>query len=84
MRSTDTPVLILFKNAMFNDGLSIYEELVADVEIHRLYVTYMITLPVTGFLLLRQIIGEPNANPPVPAIMPVRKSNWWIGVKTGR
>jgi prophage regulatory protein len=25
-----------------------------------------------------------DANPPVPAIIPVGKSSWWLGVKTGR
>ncbi len=41
-------------------------------------------LPETGFLRLRQIIGDPKAVPPIPAIIPVKKSCWWAGVKTGR
>jgi hypothetical protein len=41
-------------------------------------------LPETGFLRLRQIIGDPRANPPIPAIIPVKKSCWWDGVRTGR
>lgn len=41
-------------------------------------------LPETGFLRLRQIIGDPWANPPIPAIIPVKKSCWWDGVRTGR
>jgi prophage regulatory protein len=41
-------------------------------------------LPETGFLRLPQIIGNPRADPPVPAIIPVKKSCWWEGVKTGR
>lgn len=41
-------------------------------------------LPQTGFLRLNQIVGNPNANPPIPAIIPVSKSTWWNGVKTGR
>ena len=41
-------------------------------------------LPETGFLRLSQIIGNPKANPPVPAIIPVKKTCWWEGVKTGR
>jgi hypothetical protein len=44
----------------------------------------MHTLPETGFLRLRQIIGNPKAEPPVPAIIPVSKSTWWDGVKSGR
>lgn len=43
----------------------------------------MNTLPVTGFLRLSQIIGNPNAEPPIPAIIPVKKTTWWNGVKNG-
>ena len=41
-------------------------------------------LPETGFLRLPQIIGNPKAMPPIPAIIPVSKSTWWEGIKTGR
>ena len=41
-------------------------------------------LPETGFLRLLQIIGNPKADPPVPPIIPVSKSHWWAGVKSGR
>lgn len=41
-------------------------------------------LPETGFLRLPQIIGDPKAAPPIPPIIPVKKSCWWAGVKTGR
>jgi hypothetical protein len=41
-------------------------------------------LPETGFLRLAQIIGDPHANPPIPAVIPVGKSTWWAGIKTGR
>lgn len=41
-------------------------------------------LPETGYLRLPQIIGNPNANPPIPAVIPVSKSTWWAGVKSGR
>lgn len=41
-------------------------------------------LPETGYLRLPQIIGNPNAEPPIPAIIPVGKSTWWEGVKSGR
>jgi prophage regulatory protein len=41
-------------------------------------------LPETGFLRLPQIIGNPKAEPPIPALIPVKKSCWWDGVKTGR
>ena len=41
-------------------------------------------LPETGFLRLPQIIGDPDAEPPIPPIIPVKKTCWWAGVKTGR
>ncbi len=44
----------------------------------------MHALPETGFLRLPQIIGNPKANPPIPAIIPVSKSTWWAGVRSGR
>lgn len=37
-----------------------------------------------ALLRLHQIIGNPRAIPPVPAIIPVGKSTWWEGVRTGR
>lgn len=44
----------------------------------------MHNLPETGFLRVTQIIGDADATPPVPAIIPVSKSTWWAGVKSGR
>jgi predicted DNA-binding transcriptional regulator AlpA len=44
----------------------------------------MAELPETGFLRLPQIIGDPEATPPIPARIPVSKSTWWAGVKSGR
>jgi predicted DNA-binding transcriptional regulator AlpA len=41
-------------------------------------------LPEIGYLRLSQIIGNPKANPPIPALIPVSKSTWWAGVKAGR
>jgi len=41
-------------------------------------------LPETGYVRLPQIIGDKNAEPPIPAIIPVGKSTWWNGVRTGR
>ncbi len=43
-----------------------------------------VQLPAIGYLRLPQIIGNPNANPPIPALIPVSKSTWWQGVKDGR
>ena len=41
-------------------------------------------VPETGYLRLKQIIGAPNAEPPIPPIIPVSKATWWDGVKKGR
>jgi prophage regulatory protein len=41
-------------------------------------------LPETGFLRLKQIIGDPKAKPAIPPIIPVSKSTWWEGVRDGR
>ena len=41
-------------------------------------------LPAAGYLRLAQIVGNPKADPPIPAIYPVSKSSWWLGVKSGR
>jgi prophage regulatory protein len=42
------------------------------------------TIPEAGYLRLKQIVGDRTANPPIPAIIPIGKSSWWLGVKTGR
>lgn len=44
----------------------------------------MNTLPKTGFIRLPQILGDPKTTPPIPALIPVSKTTWWDGVKTGR
>lgn len=41
-------------------------------------------LPETGYLRIHQIIGNPKADPPIPALIPISKSSWWAGVKSGR
>ena len=47
-------------------------------------IQYSPALPATGFLRLNQIVGDPEAVPPIPALVPVSKSSWWAGVKSGR
>jgi hypothetical protein len=44
----------------------------------------MIQIPEDGFLRLPQILGNPKASPPLPPIVPVSRSSWWAGVKSGR
>ena len=39
---------------------------------------------VKRLLRLKQIIGDPKSSPPLEAIIPISKSSWWAGVKTGR
>ncbi|MES2770397.1 MAG: AlpA family phage regulatory protein [Pseudomonadota bacterium] len=41
-------------------------------------------LPETGFLRLPQIIGDPKAKPPIPSLIPIKKSSWWAGVRSGK
>ncbi len=40
-------------------------------------------LPETGYMRLSQILGNPKATPPVPPIIPISKSTWWVRVKSG-
>lgn len=40
--------------------------------------------PDLGFLRLSQIVGNSKINPPIPAIIPISKSTWWAGVKSGK
>lgn len=39
-------------------------------------------IPETGFLRLPQIIGDTKSG--APAIIPVKKTTWWQGVRSGR
>jgi len=42
------------------------------------------SLPEIGYLRIWQIIGDAKANPPIPPMIPVGRSTWWAGVKSGR
>jgi hypothetical protein len=44
----------------------------------------MLKLPESGYIRLIQILGDKKSNPPIPPIIPVGKSSWWAGVKSGR
>ncbi|WP_426195056.1 helix-turn-helix transcriptional regulator [Massilia sp. DWR3-1-1] len=44
----------------------------------------MSQLPETGFLRLPQLLGNPKANPPTPPLIPVGRSTWLAGVRSGR
>ncbi|MBE0438012.1 MAG: AlpA family phage regulatory protein [Methylomicrobium sp.] len=39
-------------------------------------------IPQSGFLRLPQIIGDKKTN--TPPLIPVSKTTWWTGVKSGR
>ena len=41
-------------------------------------------LPATGFLRIWYIIGDPKANPPIPALIPMGRTSWLNGVKSGK
>jgi len=36
------------------------------------------------FLRLHEILGDPRANPPIRPLIPIGKSSWWAGIKSGR
>jgi prophage regulatory protein len=44
------------------------------------------TLPEIGYLRIWQIIGKPatDTTPAIPALIPVCKSTFWAGVRSGR
>lgn len=44
----------------------------------------MAALSNTGFLRIWHIVGDPKAEPPIPALIPIGKSTWWAGVKSGK
>lgn len=41
-------------------------------------------LPVTGFIKLPAIIGSSKTEPPTPPIIPVSRSTWLNGIKSGK
>ena len=46
----------------------------------------MHAIPETGYLRLAQIVGRPKTkdSPAIPGIIPVSRSTWWAGVRSGR
>lgn len=40
-------------------------------------------LPEKGFIRLRQLLGDKKANPPTPPIIPIGRTSWLNGVKSG-
>ena len=42
------------------------------------------TLPEAGFVRLKTILGDPKAKPPTIPIIPVSRTAWYDGVKSGK
>lgn len=55
---------------------------IADVTEHTVERNEMNQLPETGYLRLKQIIGDPANG--IQPIIPVGKTSWWEGVRSGR
>lgn len=45
---------------------------------------YAPRITLTGYLRLAQIVGNPKADPPIQAILPISRSTFLAGVKNGR
>lgn len=41
-------------------------------------------LPETGYLRIWHIIGDPKATPPIPALIPIGRTSWLNGVRSGK
>jgi len=41
-------------------------------------------LPETGFVRIWQIVGNPKANPPITPLIPVSRTSFLNGVKSGK
>ena len=46
--------------------------------------TRLCQVPEIGFLRVKQILGDEKAVPPIPPIIPIGRTKWWAGVKTGK
>ena len=44
----------------------------------------MIEPQIPRLLRLKQILGDPKADPPVEPIIPISKSSWWDGISRGK
>lgn len=42
------------------------------------------TLPENGLLREKDIIGDKRANPPTRGLLPISRTSWWCGVRSGR
>ena len=44
----------------------------------------MIEPQIPRLLRLKQILGDPKADPPVEPIIPISQSSWWDGISKGK
>jgi hypothetical protein len=44
----------------------------------------MNTLPDEGFVTIKQLLGDPQADPPIPPIVPFRKTKLYDEISEGR
>ena len=44
----------------------------------------MRTLPETGFLRQRDVLGDRRADPPIEPLIPVSKTTWWAWIAAGK
>lgn len=42
------------------------------------------SLPAEGYSRLPQILGDPKAKPPIKPVIPISKTIWYAGIKSGR
>lgn len=40
--------------------------------------------PTTRYLRMSQILGDPKADPPIPAILPIGRTTFLNGIKSGK
>jgi prophage regulatory protein len=50
----------------------------------RAFVEHPIMIQPDGLLRIAQICGDAKAQPPIQPLVPVSRSTWWAGVKSGR
>ena len=46
--------------------------------------TRLCQVPEIGFLREKQLLGDKKATPPIPPTIPVGKTAWWAGIKSGK
>jgi predicted DNA-binding transcriptional regulator AlpA len=44
----------------------------------------MANLQDNAFLRIHHIVGDAKAEPPIEPLIPIGKSTWWAGVKSGK